>query len=117
MRISDWSSDVCSSDLGGSPAHRLLHGALRPRRKPRAHRLRAAVQQREGVGVATIAPPSPSPKLLTSRLTLGSRATARALTPGYRLNRTSAATGNSVDVSVVLGGSRPIQKKKNNITQ
>src|SRR3546814_17972284 len=28
MRISDWSSDVCSSDLGARP---LLHGRARPR--------------------------------------------------------------------------------------
>src|SRR3546814_12648988 len=31
MRISDWSSDVCSSDLGGAPLRRRPYGAADPR--------------------------------------------------------------------------------------
>src|SRR3546814_14626420 len=39
MRISDWSSDVCSSDLSLDRAGRIctLQGHHRPRRKPRPH--------------------------------------------------------------------------------
>src|SRR3546814_13064610 len=35
MRISDWSSDVCSSDLGPLRRHRRAHGRARARRQPR----------------------------------------------------------------------------------
>src|SRR3546814_8308268 len=43
MRISDWSSDVCSSDLGsGEVDHHVLHAGLQPRG--------AAAVQHEAVG-------------------------------------------------------------------
>src|SRR3546814_2127295 len=56
MRISDWSSDVCSSDLGGAEGdHRELPPGrtAAPRHRPRAGRrggagLRAAERRREG---------------------------------------------------------------------
>src|SRR3546814_1159813 len=30
MRISDWSSDVCSSDLSAAPSHGVVHHTIRP---------------------------------------------------------------------------------------
>src|SRR3546814_7000287 len=35
MRISDWSSDVCSSDLGRDEGARLVHGGGRPQDLPK----------------------------------------------------------------------------------
>src|SRR3546814_17412314 len=90
MRISDWSSDVCSSDLrpdgadrpGGWPAHggrhlrrRLLHGALRHDRHPLRHR--AAARDRRGT------------------------------------DRKSVVWGKSVSVRVDLGVLRKLKKKNN----
>src|SRR3546814_8060688 len=50
MRISDWSSDVCSSDLT-APRFRLTTIRSRPeRRLPRRHAPRAASRRRQGGG-------------------------------------------------------------------
>src|SRR3546814_20084094 len=50
MRISDWSSDVCSSDLHDAAGRRLDPGAL-PRARPDGLRDRTA-QRRDGLGGA-----------------------------------------------------------------
>src|SRR3546814_3512914 len=57
MRISDWSSDVCSSDLGGGPARRQRRGAVDNERAPRHSRggalagCRAGPWDRCGLGI------------------------------------------------------------------
>src|SRR3546814_20668489 len=93
MRISDWSSDVCSSDLGtqagaaGDPA-RGVHGDLFDRRVD--HRRIGVGQERAGTRTALARPP-----------------------PGRRRrDRKSVVWGTSVSVRVELGGGRSIKKNK-----
>src|SRR3546814_18195175 len=51
MRISDWSSDVCSSDLhaaaGVAEDHRVEQGDLLPHRRQHADRIERAAQERQ----------------------------------------------------------------------
>src|SRR3546814_13232258 len=84
MRISDWSSDVCSSDLRG-------RGGLR-----RALFLYAVGPRGRGAGARR-----------------GRRRRARRDDgPGLRKDRKSVVEGKSVSVRVDLGGRRIIKKKK-----
>src|SRR3546814_15524516 len=96
MRISDWSSDVCSSDLQGCRARRLLLGLRRG--GPGAGR------SHEAAGTLLPLPPQgrrrPPPD---GELTLQP---AR-----YTGDRKSAGLGKSVSVRVDLGGRRLIKKK------
>src|SRR3546814_12188179 len=86
MRISDWSSDVCSSDLASVPARRggraLDHGRVRLRRAGR--RLRDRLEP-----------------------------DAAEEEPRRRGDRKSVVSGKSVSVRVDLGGRRIIKKKTN----
>src|SRR3546814_17749375 len=99
MRISDWSSDVCSSDLGEGwhlpPAEAMACGC--------------AVVSTDIPGVfdyalegttALLAPPGDSATL------------ADRLTELLDEDRKSVVSGKSVSVRVDLGGSRIIKKKK-----
>src|SRR3546814_11567368 len=115
MRISDWSSDVCSSDLGQRPAHLgLWRGAQHPARGDRqgrdiSRRGRAAIwlfrdrargqfraQARFPAGVGR-----------------GGGGGAEAGRPVQeRADRKSVGEGKSVYVRVDLGGRRIIKKKK-----
>src|SRR3546814_17339726 len=89
MRISDWSSDVCSSDL------RLLRAP-----KPRWD-------------WAFSAPSAPPPPAATSAFR-GPASPSRhsALRPPGRVDRKSVVEGKSVSVRVDHGGRRIIKKKK-----
>src|SRR3546814_1148557 len=114
MRISDWSSDVCSSDLGagygGGPLNfRRRDGAWRPFR--RARTARDVPRPRAGAAGATPAParissapdrPRP-PHPEHMRVRPPRRAEARRV-------------GQECDSGVDLGGRRIIKKKKNKIT-
>src|SRR3546814_5961667 len=88
MRISDWSSDVCSSDLG-----------LRCRSAPA--RTAFEIRSRVDAGVRTVGRPA---------------ADHRQLRRPYRrdpaADRESVVEGKSVSVRVDLGGLRSIKKKK-----
>src|SRR3546814_13082552 len=88
MRISDWSSDVCSSDLsaGGRAAIRSASANIR-RRTVSAH------------------PPDANGKS-----SLMSLAAARKLIQAPRRDRKSVEWGKSVSVRVDLGGRRIIKK-------
>src|SRR3546814_12762421 len=98
MRISDWSSDVCSSDLKAQTyvdISRLLdavmgHFGQIPEGRPNGFHL--------------------GPKAAWK----GTQPSRRALWP--ELDRKSVASGKSVAVRVDLGGRRIIKKKKNKIT-
>src|SRR3546814_19820720 len=91
MRISDWSSDVCSSDLAERPAG-----------------------QRGGVGPRAVDRPQDRPPARApQRLPLGDRHGRHA---GARGDRKSVVQGKSVSVRVALGGRRIIKKKKTNAT-
>src|SRR3546814_19880224 len=90
MRISDWSSDVCSSDLGaGGGLSRLLAGKRR---------------RRGGRRVAGVGRGSPG----------------EALGAEWTEDRKSVVSGKSVSVRVDLGGRRILKNNsngRNNVTQ
>src|SRR3546814_18386216 len=108
MRISDWSSDVCSSDLCLNFEH------IRPppacgRGQGWAATLQGATPLRVASKLATLAAPP------------ARRGDVRSLSrrrpePGPDRDRKSVVEGKSVSVRVDLGGSRLIKKKKKNNT-
>src|SRR3546814_11016983 len=95
MRISDWSSDVCSSDLFGERLVAALP-SLRHADDPRNLSLDEAAKLR-----SIICLDQPCPSYLVSA--------ADALDAG---DRKSVVEGKSVSVRVDLGGRRIIKKKK-----
>src|SRR3546814_14595233 len=104
MRISDWSSDVCSSDLrhrrGGHRRGPALRGARQGRRQGRrGARTRNARARRPRAGLAAAG---------RGRLLPG-RDQGRAEIHG---DRKSVVKGKSVSVRVALGGRRSSKKKK-----
>src|SRR3546814_15392454 len=107
MRISDWSSDVCSADLGQAAAPRLVpwrpHGAARPPHHDRCDRAgefcpgaRIAPCRQTGAGAERAA----------------ERHAGHAAYPPPRLDRKSVVEETGVSVSVHIGGRRNIKKKK-----
>src|SRR3546814_17232633 len=98
MRISDWSSDVCSSDLHGDALHRtvaeLYFGGQGASELHRAHDW---LHERADRGVA---------ELLDE---IAATVAPRRLV----LDRKSVVEGTSVSVGVDLGGRRSIQKNNN----
>src|SRR3546814_12810701 len=117
MRISDWSSDVCSSDLVRSAMGELYGGKRRriasayPVREPGRHRGRILrflyLRHRRGAGVRAV--------VLSLRIGLGAidarlcelRAGVRGAAGGGGA-RKSVVVGKSVSVRVALGGRRII---------
>src|SRR3546814_16496827 len=99
MRISDWSSDVCSSDLltflGAA-------GVVLGARVPIILTSRADSERTRLASCAIAA--------------LLARAAPKAA-PGLPQDRKSVVSGTSVSVSVVLGGRRIIKKKTNTTIQ
>src|SRR3546814_15586992 len=110
MRISDWSSDVCSSDLHEHDEITWEPGYLAGARSP----LRGPVLPRR---------PARPPRLGGDRahrwpcaqLELAGRRRHRALASGR--DRKSVVAGKSVTVRVDLGGRRIIQKKKKHVNE
>src|SRR3546814_20453728 len=100
MRISDWSSDVCSSDLL-SPTSLRRRGVDGRPPLPRSRPL-ATRQARPG----RAEPPS-RPPTTTERWACATPGRAALL----RLDRKSVVEGNSGEVRVDLGGRRSIKKK------
>src|SRR3546814_12391180 len=103
MRISDWSSDVCSSDLLAAIGRRrdvardrAAFGVLRD-----AHAFAGAV-----IGPAVIA----ADDIAVLAPALGELCRAVAA------DRKSVVLGKSVSVSIAFGGRRIIKKKKNPFT-
>src|SRR3546814_18222690 len=120
MRISDWSSDVCSSDLRGlhlrSRPRRPLHRRTGTRPAPRRRRGRppdGAGRAALGPSVATATPPPVAPDLVPG----SNGPPALPLVEGWmpervRQDRKSVVAGKSVSVRVGVGGRRIIKKKK-----
>src|SRR3546814_16853855 len=118
MRISDWSSDVCSSDLGLD----LACGDL-----PGLRGLEAVLAETDEIAVpgqAVIAALVHLAVLgslglqhdqsLASRSRRGPRGRSRS--PRSPRDRTSVVSGKSVSVRVDLGGRRSIKKKRQKYT-
>src|SRR3546814_17928199 len=107
MRISDWSSDVCSSDLGPL-ARSGLAGPGCPRKLAgQGDRSAAAGARRRCPGTGD----GPRPWLPA-----GGGPADRRLTGAGRAapDRKSVVSGKSVSVRVDLGGRRVLKKKKSN---
>src|SRR3546814_14406724 len=109
MRISDWSSDVCSSDLKRSCSTYLRTTPKRPGRSCRCART---------VSRAPFLACGPA-LIRTAPGEHGRR--AGRLAPSCLIRKTvdrkSVVKGKSVSVRVDLGGRRIIKKKKQNIVQ
>src|SRR3546814_20145019 len=97
MRISDWSSDVCSSDLCGQGQ---VARALR--------RLRCGVRDRRG----PVQPEYPGHEGALARPFTRARCLGLARGGVLSGDRKSGVEGKSVSVRVDLGGRRIIKKKK-----
>src|SRR3546814_13062276 len=103
MRISDWSSDVCSSDLLGGRAAGGSGSALRP-----------ADNAQHSTGKRRLTPQA----LLARSVGRPLRRRHSPPSPGRRhpcvadRDRKSVVSGKSVSVRVDLGGRRIIKKKK-----
>src|SRR3546814_13226571 len=107
MRISDWSSDVCSSDLPRPPAAARIRA--RHRRGLAALRLWRPVRLRQGVP-----PPvrhDPARLADVGRLS-GCLMRLSAHCGPVPVARTSVVQGKSVSVTVDLGGGSNTHKKK-----
>src|SRR3546814_20044392 len=113
MRISDWSSDVCSSDLGADQAVTVGSsiafdspcGTWKCAPTGRLIPCTSATELFEKAIPACVAPSIIAPRAAAS---IGSLHTRRRLG-----DRKSVVSGKSVSVRVDLGGPRRIKKKKN----
>src|SRR3546814_13052336 len=103
MRISDWSSDVCSSDLRLSRTG----GSGRQDRSDRTGG-RSGAQRARG---AAAFPPRP----FAGGVDRLPPAHAQPYDDGARLDRQGDVVGTSVYVRVDIGGCRIIYKKKNEV--
>src|SRR3546814_13525397 len=118
MRISDWSSDVCSSDLGFLFMLRTSRqvSAILPRRhgfhtltcglrEKRPSRLRSLTDSRarKGGGRTQLSP---------GRSAIAANMSRNSASDGAWLDRKRAVYGQSVSVRVYLGGRRLIKTKK-----
>src|SRR3546814_19019637 len=96
MRISDWSSDVCSSDLAPSISTLPADGFSRP-----------------AAALSSVDLPQPvGPTMATN--SPGATARSMPATARWLKDRKSVVEGKSVSVSVDLGGRRLIKKNKAN---
>src|SRR3546814_17248333 len=108
MRISDWSSDVCSSDLPGASwvPRQLGCGLILSRRAISASVTRSDRSLSTSIAVS----PRRCPAAGRPRPLAGARC-------GENQARQSVVQGKRVSVSVALGGRSVLKKKKNdNIT-
>src|SRR3546814_12046834 len=98
MRISDWSSDVCSSDLKN--------------RRSQLRRPRVQIQKLLRRSIATLATPSMPGRITACRSPASSASTRKRFWPStLEVDRKSVVEGKSVSVRVDLGGRRILKKK------
>src|SRR3546814_13926969 len=130
MRISDWSSDVCSSDLAGEAggvavgAEALREAGTAPQAAERAEHL-----DLRSHGAAQVAPAARLPARQPGCAVPGDAARqpipaarqrgskARRLSPWGQGDRKSVVEGKSVSGRVDIGGRRIIKKKNTYIKQ
>src|SRR3546814_19845232 len=108
MRISDWSSDVCSSDLALAPAAKMRRGGASV---VKARIATATAKQRP---LTIPSHPARVAGILRSVSASRSLHDWRSLPPisGANGDRKSGVEGTSVSVRVDLGGRRRIKNKK-----
>src|SRR3546814_20716764 len=112
MRISDWSSDVCSSDLLDMPAGRIVDDVAQIFEIAFEHVERAAPVQRLH-GVISVANPAEAVIPVAPPIGIfGDRRGARGDDRAGLLDQKSVVSGSWVAVRVSLGGSSIIKKKK-----
>src|SRR3546814_16316797 len=104
-RISDWSADVCSSDLRGGDARRSGPAATTamPKRSTSAPAAPIGAPMPSGAG--------PSRRTGTSRCS-GTARRAQPSAGGPGSDRKRVVSGKSVSVRVDIGGRRIIKKKQ-----
>src|SRR3546814_19836736 len=102
MRISDWSSDVCSSDLAAGEVRR--GGLDRQESRPRLLRLLQRDARPDTIGRATRRPGY----ITAARIRTSRRRRSRISPSG---DRKRVVYGKGVSVLVDLGGGRIIKKK------
>src|SRR3546814_14539617 len=121
MRISDWSSDVCSSDLGDRvivAGAEVAIGAIALPLAAHDHRdLRVRLPLDEAVddlhaGAFELVRPQHVLLFVDTRLQLDHRGHRLASLRRLAQDRKSVVSGKSVSVRVDLGGRRIINKKK-----
>src|SRR3546814_20736953 len=100
MRISDWSSDVCSSDLRARFAAKLGVDEM-----PVARPAVAPVREQPEFPTVQMAALNTAPEPLT-------RPSPQSARLAYLIDRTSVVSGKSVSGRVYLGGRGIINKKK-----
>src|SRR3546814_17766384 len=112
MRISDWSSDVCSSDLRLGRQHRIE----RPLQRVRLdfHIVHAFHSFHESTAITRAAGCIGCATRLTSARSSASSSRGRIPRAARTRDRKSVGQGKSVSVRVDLGGRRIIKKKKQN---
>src|SRR3546814_12246918 len=107
MRISDWSSDVCSSDLGvAAGPFREIVGALEDPGAGGGRLLQRRAFRENRPGVAAV---------LGQRADIGRRFGNAG--EGRELRSEESRVGRRVSVSVDIGGRRIIKKKKKHTEQ
>src|SRR3546814_20414826 len=97
MRISDWSSDVCSSDLSGIGRVAYRNAANRAQRTARYQQ--GIDNRRRG-------------RHTDAQIPRADRRSADGVIGAYAIDRKVVVTGKSGSVRVDLGGSRIIKTKK-----
>src|SRR3546814_13979443 len=107
MRISDWSSDVCSSDLVSARAGNQTGNRVAVLRLQSHDARRRPAAGKSGAGAR------PSPRALFHRTLPGfeGERPAGAAVHHQAIDRKSVVSGKSVSVRVDLGGRRLIKKK------
>src|SRR3546814_15140961 len=111
MRISDWSSDVCSSDLNLEESEPASHLASpNPKSRTWTDMFMNSYQLRQTIRAAWHEPYNPQYAMI---LKVPER--FEAIASLRTLDRNSVVSGKSVSVRVVLGGRRIIKKKKHKI--
>src|SRR3546814_12986231 len=116
MRISDWSSDVCSSDLDKFGINRwnVSAACTRVRSRRRLESLRAEFADWRDVPIAYSGLSTRAQDAIRAmRITTMGALYMAFENEGAGLDRKSVVSGKSVSVSVDFGGRR-INKKKNN---
>src|SRR3546814_15480051 len=112
MRISDWSSDVCSSDLKLRQTHLFLLAAIgRDLGVHLLHRFRIGLERNRRDGVYALGLSGHGGRIQHPLRVGGHRPRPGSAGKGYGKERKSRVEGKRVSVRVTLGGRRIINKK------